>query len=73
MLTLTPKLAEDERDRLIGWQLGVRLKRTRGSRPAAKPSACPVLPRSGTGEASPAATPPPLAPLGLERPQTAID
>ena len=44
-------------------------KRTRGSPPDANPEACPALPLSGTDQASPAATPPPLTPLGLEHPR----
>ena len=37
-----------------------------GSPPGASPAACPVLLQSGTGQANPAAIPPPLAIQGLE-------
>ena len=44
---------------------------SKGSPPGANPTACPALPQSGTSGTSPAATPPPLAPLGLRRLHTA--
>ena len=38
----------------------------------ANPAACPALRRSGRNKASPAAVPPPMAPLGLALPESAI-